>query len=799
MEDGGRARAERDFREFGSKTASSGKITTESMGKDIEESKITPPRSSEEKIRVYVSGYMPQSATPGRCIAEQLQTPPNTLIGKKRERPPSWEADIDLHKEAIWVGDDRKPEPSTGLVPERTCFQSASHATKSAKISLLDADFLDNDPNFDVQSFSHGGPGSTSSDCKISLGYPAGEVGSGDPMFLATESGDDSGASTMLFDERGSEANIAGQDLYPQLPMPKTHGHAKINEVLFHDRTVATELPNAKSDHFSSALDYVSFATSSDCGDFPGDAAVLDHISANGPRTEPRLCAEQLALVDLIMSGENVFYTGSAGSGKSSVLKHIVPLLRKEGKKLDILAPTGRAALEINGRTLHNYAGWVPLSLRKPLRILENDARGKKVQKRLRATDVLIIDEISMVANHVFERLNCIMKSARDSKKPFGGVQMIVTGDFCQLPPVNGFEYCLICGTLLVSVSWEGKYKCVKCSAHFEEIDKWAFRSVAWQKCNFHHVNLKVVHRQKNADFKALLENCRLGKPFSFDERWLLLEHASETRNAVRLLPRKVDVKTINDGELAQLPGRPFTYSCIDDFYWNRVHDTLRDKGDRCPEPMSHALVALEEHFLEPKLVLKAGMLVILLVNWDLDSSLANGSQGTIVGFEKHDPKLFPEVPRDWEYSSRKNGLVKAFVKRTAAQEWPIVQFFNGRRRTIYPRCMMNELGDDAPYSLLSRTQIPLMAAWAMTIHRAQGMTLSRVIVDLSHSFEPGQVYVALSRAETLEGLEVEGLPMIDTGPNKQVIQFLKEENLMPAIDWDECNDAKSEQEKDTG
>lgn len=766
-----------------------------------------PNQSSEEPVRAYVSGHMPQASTPRYCVARQLETPPNTLIRQKRERPASWESDNDLPKEAICVGDDGTPEEAASLKSQHTHVHITSYTALSANISFCDADdctiedsssagespLIPDDTSSDDQSSSDG---STSSDENRSFGNTAGEADVSGQVLLATDSEDDSGTSTLPFDNSSSGDESAGQETHPQLPVPK---YAVLNEVISHDRNIATDQPNAALDCLSPAQDYIPLGASSDYGDSLDDPAVLDRISANGPRIEPRLCDEQLALVQLIMSGKNVFYTGSAGCGKSTVLKHFVTLLRKEGRKVDILAPTGRAALEVNGRTLHNYAGWIPRSLAQPLRNIEKNARGKKVRKRLRATDVLIIDEISMVANHVFERLNCAMNSARDSEQPFGGVQIVVTGDFCQLPPVNAFEYCLMCGTTLGPVSWEGKYECVKCLAKFREIDKWAFRSAAWQKCEFEHINLNVVHRQKDADLKALLEKCRLGEPFSVDEKWLLLEHASGTRDAVRLFPRRVDVKHINDKELAQLPGRALTYLCVDNFYWNSEHETLKDKNNRCPEPMSHTLEALEDHFFAPKLVLKEGMLVILLVNWDLDSGLANGSQGTIVGFEKHDLKLFPEVPRDWDNSSRKNGLVRLFAKRTAVQEWPIVQFHNGRKRTIYPRCMMNELGDDEPYSLLSRTQIPLMAAWAMTVHKAQGMTLSRVIVDLRHSFEPGQDYVALSRAETLGGLKVEGLPTVNRGPDKQVIEFLRENNLMPAMDWDDCSDAESEQVKEIG
>ncbi len=782
--------------------------------------KPTPP---EESVRVYVSGYMAQTPTPRHFAAQQLQTPPNTSIMKKKERPSSWEIEDESRKKATWVGNNGILEGATGIGAEdvedmliRTTSPTAvSVTTPSCNVNVFDLNHSRSTgelapipscrdvANIDTKSnnLSPSDYGSDSTDSPATNPIDDGDAAVekadfGGQVLVAIDSEDDNDASTILFGNRCSESNIANKDLYPQLPMRNSSECTNLNEAILHARPKTR--PNLPMDRFNPALDFIPLCTSSDYEDLFDDVTELDHISANGPRTEPRLCDEQLALVELIMNGKNVFYTGSAGCGKSTVLKHFVALLRREGKTVDILAPTGRAALEINGRTLYNFAGWYPRSLGQPLWNLESNARGEKVWKRLTRTHVLIIDEISMVANHVFERLSCIMKSARGSEKPFGGVQIIVTGDFCQLPPVKGFEYCLKCGTTLRFVSWKGEYECVKCLAQYKEIDKWAFCSAAWEQCKFAHVSLDVIHRQKDADFKALLEKLRLGISYSIDEERLLLEHESETRDAVRLFPRRAEVKSINDKELAKLPGRPLTYLCVDNFYWNRKHDTLEDKRGRCPEPMSHALQALEEHSCEPKLVLKEGMLVMLVVNWNLDSSLANGSQGTIVGFEKHNPGLFPEVRPKWIHSNLKNALVKAFIQKTAVQEWPIVQFLNGSKRTIYPRCMMYELGDDEPYSLLSRTQIPLVAAWAMTVHKAQGMTLSRVIVDLTHSFEPGQDYVALSRAENLQGLKVEGLPDQRKGSDKQVIKFLIANKIMPAIDWDEYSDLKGERLKET-
>lgn len=136
---------------------------------------------------------------------------------------------------------------------------------------------------------------------------------------------------------------------------------------------------------------------------------------------EPVLCKEQAELVELIASGRNVFYTGSAGCGKSTVLKAFVKRLQKMGRRFRIVTPTGRAALDINGATSWTFAGWTPDSHKKSLADLRKGGRGTKVNKRLNNVDVLVIDEISMVENHHFERLSHLMQEARSSDRAFGG------------------------------------------------------------------------------------------------------------------------------------------------------------------------------------------------------------------------------------------------------------------------------------------------------------------------------------------------------------------------------------------
>ncbi|SMQ54726.1 unnamed protein product [Zymoseptoria tritici ST99CH_3D7] len=542
-------------------------------------------------------------------------------------------------------------------------------------------------------------------------------------------------------------------------------------------------------------------------------------------RTEPVLCKEQQSVVDLIKAGHNVFYTGSAGCGKSTVLKSFVPMLRDMGKTVKIIAPTGRAALDINGMTTWTFAGWTPSHFKKPLEELKTNAHGKFVSKRFKDTDVLVIDEISMVENHMLARLDAILRHVRcynKEQKPFGGVQIIVTGDFCQLPPVKPFQYCMVCGFENTQRIVNGK-TIYRCRTHGDQDDdnKWAFKSRVWEECKFHHVNLSQIHRQSDEVFIKILQKLRVGTPLSTADRTLLLDHPCDVTNAVKLFPTREQVKRINDTEFNLLPTAKHCFTCLDHFDWNEQHGNLKFKGAR--DPSDDSIIALRDHKLDNYVELKTGMLVVLLVNLDIDAGLVNGSQGRVLGFERYLPSKLPKaIVRETSSSrpvggSKKKGasgrfsssqrggrdgspeprsttsmqgelrgehallrekLIREFLERPCNKSklWPLVEFDNGVKRTIFADCQVNELGDEQPYTLLARTQIPLIAAWAMTIHKSQGMTLNRVIVDLGSSFEEGQAYVALSRARSLEGLRVLSLGQDDgKGGNPQVRQFLWE------------------------
>lgn len=519
--------------------------------------------------------------------------------------------------------------------------------------------------------------------------------------------------------------------------------------------------------------------------------------------------------MDLICSGRNVFYTGSAGCGKSTVLRAFTRRLQAEGKKVRILAPTGRAALQVNGSTTWTYAGWTPDHHKKPLIELKAAAHGKFVWERLKLeTDVIVIDEISMVENLHLERLNELMKEARQDpmlevQPAFGGAQVIVTGDFCQLPPVKPFQHCIECGRELTEAFRHGR-KTYTCPQHgvWRDEDKWAFRSKAWQECKFEHVHLKQIHRQSDEEFIRMLQKTRIGEALTPPEIKRLLDHPCRVANATRLFATRDQVREVNQKQFKRLTGVNHSYWCRDVFKWQQDrHPHLQWKGVRRAEGPAggeelRPLRALDDHRFDELVQLKQGMLVVLLVNLDLAAGLCNGSQGLICGFETYDPKKMPKAlpqfngkrRKDEELVFDKNRIygdhalmkeheIKAFIESKRAQwkrppVWPVVRFHNGAVRVIYADCSISNLGDKAPYSLLARTQIPLAPAWAMTIHKSQSLTMDRVIVNLSRAFEEGQVYVALSRATGLEGLKIEGdadALSKGLGGNKEVQQFLRD------------------------
>ncbi|KAK4061888.1 hypothetical protein Trihar35433_9488 [Trichoderma harzianum] len=504
----------------------------------------------------------------------------------------------------------------------------------------------------------------------------------------------------------------------------------------------------------------------------------------------PDLSTEQKALISRAVEGHNIFYTGSAGCGKSTVLRAMRDRLLGMGKTVHVLAPTGKVAMANRGSTTWSFAGWTPNTHKFSLSELKAFVPGQILLDRFRNADTIILDEVSMVEAMHFDRLNEIMKAAwspfdERSTLPFGGTQIIVTGDFCQLPPVKPFTHCFECGSDLVSNKQQKIYKCpsTECGASYHDDDKWAFRSKAWDECNFEYVYLQKVHRQTDKEFVKMLQKYRLGLGMN-DSELRLLANCNKTTDsyAVRLFPTREEVRKVNDAEFRRINAPVQSYKCVDVFVWNEEeHPHLRGKGTRNAD---NSLQELKDHTFEINLNLKEGMQVLLLHNISIPDGLVNGAQGVIIGFEpsKNAPPDFEirdeGLPVYWPEDDLNERKIWEFMKGCkSAEGWPIVRFNNGIIKTIYPICQSILYGDTRPYTLLGRIQLPLAAAWALTVHKSQGMTLDNAVVNVTRAFTDGQIYVALSRVRTLAGLKVEGdlASLKRFRGNQQVLRWLKE------------------------
>lgn len=299
------------------------------------------------------------------------------------------------------------------------------------------------------------------------------------------------------------------------------------------------------------------------------------------------LTTAQNAVVNLALQQHNIFLTGAAGSGKTVTLKEIIRRLEtryptvapKHIPTVQVIAPTGIAALPLNGRTTYSFAGWNPDSLQKPMEELFDRVKATTVEA-VTNLQVLIIEEVSMVENQFLERLNRLFQYILFSNHSFGGKQVIFVGDFHQLPPVKPFEYCIECGE---PMSKQGSsYKCKAETPQYERAchgskfvagDKWAFKARVWADLKLRHVKLEQIHRQKDTRFQDVLNKLRNGLLLD-DQEWDDLERPKDLPKgafAVRLMSRLNQVKRFNDMELAKLRTEEKSWvafdTCVKKFY----------------------------------------------------------------------------------------------------------------------------------------------------------------------------------------------------------------------------------------
>ncbi|XP_037556949.1 ATP-dependent DNA helicase PIF1-like [Dermacentor silvarum] len=387
-----------------------------------------------------------------------------------------------------------------------------------------------------------------------------------------------------------------------------------------------------------------------------------------------QLTLEQKTVLSAVLAGRSVFFTGGAGTGKSYLLRHILSSLPPQDAFAT--ATTGIAAAQIGGTTLHSFAG-VGTGTATVEAMMQRAMRPPWVNQ-WRRCKVLVVDEVSMLDGRFFHKLERVARLVRRSDRPFGGIQLVLCGDFLQLPPVSRKE---------------------------EPAPVYCFQTSAWRQCVHVTLELKQVHRQSDPRFISLLQQVRVGSCPDWVEE-VLKKTASrclETGDivATRLSTHTDDVDFMNQRCFDQLPSSPRIFKAIDS------EGSSADLLEACaPSTLS----------------LKVGTQVMLTKNTQVRAGLANGSRGVIVGFD-------------------------------SASGDPIVQFVNSCKQTITKERWAIRTGPEGRCHV--RRQLPLRHAWAMSIHKSQGLTLDFAELTLGRVFEAGQAYVALSRVATLEGLRV--------------------------------------------
>jgi ATP-dependent exoDNAse (exonuclease V) alpha subunit/DNA-binding CsgD family transcriptional regulator len=414
----------------------------------------------------------------------------------------------------------------------------------------------------------------------------------------------------------------------------------------------------------------------------------------------------QKEALDILKMGRNVFLTGEAGSGKTFVLNDYINYLKSHAVTVAVTASTGIAATHLGGQTIHSWSG---LGVRDSLSDRDIDDMMQKayLYKRFDQTKVLILDEVSMLHHFRLDMLEWLCRQFKHNEKPFGGMQVILCGDFFQLPPVTRRPSADIDGVLSSSFGDFG-----------DSQSQFAFKATSWTDAGFSVCYLSEQHRQKDDEYLKILNEIRQNKVSAQTRRTLEESIGREIREGsllsaekapfsgtgtTKLFTHNIDVDIINNKYLALISGTEKQYP-------------MSSRGSR------NLIENLKKSCLSPEtLHLKVGAKVMFTKN-DPAGNFVNGTLGVVESFGQFgEPlirtisgKLITAIPASWQIEE--DGKIKAEV-----------------------------------------TQLPLRLAWAITVHKSQGMSLDSMEVDLSKSFAHGMGYVALSRVRSLAGMKLLG------------------------------------------
>lgn len=404
---------------------------------------------------------------------------------------------------------------------------------------------------------------------------------------------------------------------------------------------------------------------------------------------------KQKTALGFLKTGANVFLTGEPGSGKTHTINAYVSYLRDHGIEPAITASTGIAATHIGGMTIHSWTG---IGIKKVLSEMDLDklSQNERLVRRAEKTPILIIDEISMLDAQTLTAVDQACKALKSNDAPFGGMQIVFVGDFFQLPPI-----------VRDNNSFGGGSDDGSIGRQSATLKHFAFYSQSWKEADPVVCYLSEQHRHVDQELTSLLNSLRFGELNGGVHETLkkrLTPHLkSEAKDKTRLYAHNVNVDDVNARMLSSLPGEEKTFDAV-----TRGAPALVDQIKRgCLSP--------------ERLYLKVGAQVMFTKN-SFEDGYVNGTLGEVVGFT---PAGGPKIRTK-----------KGKVINVTEDEWSI---------------------SDGDKILARFTQLPLRLAWAITIHKSQGMTLDEAIIDLSQVFEFGQGYVALSRVKTLSGLHLIG------------------------------------------